>query len=168
MVIGLVLENKFMPNGSAEWYEKDLPVLEAFFSKIADVLERFAQSHNLLIDKYYHQGPDWDLLFRHPENGVGQIIVRMFGEEKVKIYPAWWIDNYDVNRRDSKHEEGISCSIKHEELHAMLENLFRKIVSWRKEDLIKGAPHPSFLDWRKEMTKEEFEKQDDRYPIPKL
>src|SRR5262245_864534 len=48
-----------MPNGNPDFYEKELPALEAFFAPTAGVLKDLADDHNLMLDRYYHQSPSW-------------------------------------------------------------------------------------------------------------
>ncbi len=156
-----------MPNGSPERWEKEFPKVEAFFSKISKVLEGFAISYNLMINKYYHQGADWCFLFRHHEGGVGNIVVQKCGDSYVMIYLIWWVDDYDANRRDSKHTEGKKCSLEAEVLSATLNEALYKVLSWQKEDLTRGRGNP-YCNWKDEMTKEEFERQSEKYPFPKL
>lgn len=156
-----------MPNGDPNWGKKELPKLRAFFHKISKVLKDFAHTHNLKIDKYYHQGSDWAFLFRHPEGGVGKIQVQKCGDDHIMVYPMWWLDDYDANRRDSKHTEGEKCSLDHTALRTLLEGRFKLVLSWRKEDLVLGKPNP-YSNWKDKLTKEEFERLNDKYPIPKL
>jgi len=156
-----------MPNGDPDWGTKEHPMLEAFFGKISDVLEEFADDHNLLIEKYFHQGNSWSFLFRHPKGGIGKIQVQKCKEDQVKIYPIWWIDYYEENRRDSKHPNGSKVSLERDELRKELDKLFRIIISWAKEELEIGSPNPNSI-WKKTWNKEEFEKQDEQYPIPKI
>ncbi len=156
-----------MPNGDQEWGIKEYPKLEEFFSKISEVLEDFAKIHNLLIDKYYHQGHDWSFLFRHPKGGIGKLQVQKCNEEHVKIYPMWWIDHYEENRRDSKHSEGLKIPIEKNVLRKELENLFQVIIGWEKEELEEGTPNP-YCIWKNIMTRNKFKKENEKYPIPKI
>jgi hypothetical protein len=155
-----------MPNGDPNWRKNELPKLRAFFRKISKVLKHFARTHNLKIDKYYHQGPAWTFRFRHPKGGVGQIFVRKSDEEHVLVAVDWFIDDYDKLTRYDKHTELQKCSLDHTALRTFLEEMLKTMLSWRKEDL---TPFKSkYHCWQREMTKEEFEKKVEKYPISKL
>lgn len=156
-----------MPNGDPDWAKNELPKLEAFFSKISKVLEDFASTYNLMIDKYYHQGRDWTFRFRHPKGGVGGITVKKSSEEQyVWIGAAWSLDDYDKCTRSIKHTKMEKCSIEGKVLNAFLNKIFKTILSWQKEDL--SPLKCKYADWRKQWTREEFECKDERYPTPKL
>jgi len=156
-----------MTNGDTDWAATEYPKLLAFFGKIANVLEDFASTHNLMIDKYYDRGKDWNFRFRHPKGGVGSITVKKGdGEEYVWIGAIWWLDDYDKCTRSTKHTEMEKCSIEGKVLKAFLIKMFNTILSWRKEDLGPGVENP--YRERIEMTREEFDRQYEKYPIPKL
>lgn len=157
-----------MPNGDPNWIDTGLLKAEAFFRKISRILEDFAESHNLMIDKYYHHCTDWTFRFRHPEGGVASICVRKKDDNHVFIYIFWHIDYYEANRRDYKHEEGRVVSLEPQKLRGMLTEAFGSVLSWKKEDLTKGAENPYREHKHKEMSKEEFERQYKTYPIPKF
>ena len=156
-----------MPNGNPDWHVKELPKLEVFFSKISKFLEDFATSYNLMIDKYYHQGKDWTFRFRHPEGGLGGITVKKSNEEEcVWIGASWSLDDYDKGTRSSKYTEMEKCSLEGKELKEFLTRILRTILSWQKEDLGQSIANP----YREqiETTREEFDHQYEKYPIPKL
>ena len=155
-----------MPNGDPDWRKKELPKLKVFFKRIAPVLKKFAKDHNLKIGKYFHQGSCWDFTFRHPECGVGKIEVQKSGGDHVMIFPMWWVDYYDSLRRDFKEIEGIKSSLESEALRTRLDEALKQIISWRKEDLTEGPENPG--GEHIEMTKEKFDQQYKKYPIPKL
>ena len=154
-----------MPNGHPKWKEKKLPKLKEFFSRIASVLEEFAQTHNLMIEKYYHQGPLWTFMFQHPKGGSGQIEVEKSGRDSVLIRCSWYIDDYDNNTRWLKYPSDEKCSLDHRVLREFLEESLKQIFSWNKEDL--ESRKSKYYAWSKHFSKEEFEGQNAKYPIPK-
>ncbi len=154
-----------MPNGHPDWSEKELPKLEAFFSKISKVLKGFANRYNLMIDKYYHQTDSWTFRFRHPLGGHCHIHVHKCGEEHVELGVSWQICDYDASTMYSKHTKLKRCTLKKTALLALLTEMLKLVLCWRKEDLM--PVNGKYNEW-KEVSKEEFEKQDDKYPIPKL
>ena len=156
-----------MPNGDPTWGERELPKLEKFFSKIAGVLKEFADKHNLMIDKYFHQFPAWHFRFRHPVDGVGQIEVSKNEDDSLNICGGWWVDYYDTTRRDFKHAETATISTDHEILCKTLEEMLRLIVSWNKSDLERGIENP-YRERGVMDTREKVERELQKYPVPKL
>ncbi len=59
-------------------------------------------------------------------------------------------------------------SLEPQKLRGMLKEAFSSVLSWKKEDLTKGAENPYREHQHKEMSKEEFDRQYKEYPIPKL
>jgi hypothetical protein len=154
-----------MPNGHPKWTEKELPKLEEFFSKIASVLEEFARAHNLMIERYYHQGSAWTFMFQNSKGGNGQIEVEKSGHDSVLIRRSWYIDDYDNNTRWLKYPLGKKYSLEHRILREVLEESLKQIFSWNKEDL---EPHKNkYYTWSKIFSKAEFEQQQAKYPVPK-
>lgn len=157
-----------MPNGDPSWGEKEYPKLEKFFGKISELLEDFANCHNLMIDKYYHQSSSWSFLFKHPQGGVGKLCVEKTDENNVVINPSWWLDSYDEYTRYIKEAEGKKCCVEDPNLRQLLTEILELIVSWRKEDL-SGKPDLTCKRlWHEQWTKKEFEQLNDKYPTPKL
>ena len=153
-----------MPNGDPNWGVKEFPKLEMFFSKISDILEFFADTHNLMIDKYYHQGPDWTFRFRHPEGGVCSLFVIKEGEDYVKVAVAWHMDDYDKLVRYTKHAEPKKYSLEKPILLAALNEMLNLVLSWHKEDLtpVKHKYH----EWKKHRNR--FKRDELRFPIPRI
>ncbi|MBN2019083.1 MAG: hypothetical protein JW749_02525 [Sedimentisphaerales bacterium] len=114
--------------------EQEHPVLEAFFEKISSAIYSFSQKHNLLIDKYYHQLPNWSLRFKHPQGGVGNITIQKSGD-CLWIGVSWWIDDYDLNTRHTKAAEIGECDLDVNLLYKKLKECLETILSWKKEEL---------------------------------
>ena len=126
----------------------------AFFSRISDVLKEFADSHNITINKYYHNGPNWAFLFRHPEGGLGQIVIDK-GDEQVTVYPVWSVRDYEKRIRGIKSGDVRKFSLDHQKLREGLEDIYRLILSWQLEDVEK--PKRLFALNRKR-AKEKYER----------
>ncbi len=156
-----------MPNGDPNWYKTKRPKLEEFFSRISHVLEDFAKNYNLKVEKYYHQFPSWDLVFRHPKGGIGQIEIHECDSTDVEILVSWWIDCFTTSRRDYKQGEGVKCSLDPVVLRAQLEKSFELVLSWRKENLVKGSENP-YRERGVMDTREKVERELQKYPVPKL
>ncbi len=153
-----------MPNGNPNFKEEELPTLELFFSPIADSLNEFAAKHNLRIDRYYHQMHSWMLCFRQPKGGAASIEVMKESDDSIMIYGNWWLDDYDAFTRFIQGDEGILFRMGDENLEQILEEQFRKILSWQ------------LGEWSKVVTgykaawspfgKEFIERDIERYPKP--
>ena len=154
-----------MPNGEPHW-EKKRPKVEEFFGKISNVLEDFASTHNLSIDKYVRQWPCWIFVFRHPKGGSGGIQVEKAGNRSVIIRPSWCIVDFENSSWSVREPKRVKCSLNHEALLRVLEETFKQIISWKKEDL--RAVKNKHYDWGKPYVKEEYEEHLKKYPIPKL
>src|SRR3989339_132372 len=111
-----------MPNGNPNFEQEDLPLLQAFFAKISPVLDDFSKVHNLCIEKYPHDGPEWAFLFKHPIGGMGQIEVERSDENSILIRLSWCIDDYDTSVRFLKYPAPKQVGIEFTELRNALEN----------------------------------------------
>lgn len=150
--------------GDVKW-KKEFLELEAFFSRISEALDDFATTYNLMIVKYSHSGPDWTFRFRHPKGGLGQIFAIKQDEEHIGVACAWQVDDYDTLTRYSKYTEIKKCSLEKPALLALLNETFKLVLSWRKEDLI-PVKH-KYNEWKKH-PREMIEGDILKYPIPKL
>jgi len=156
-----------MPNGNPNFEKEELPFLEAFFSKISSVLESFSNEHNLLIEKYYHEGPSWNFQFKHPVDGVGKIQVQKNDNDTVCVGYVWWIDDYDTSTSFMKCTPpgGEQIGLDHIELRQALEDALEDILRWEKKDLV---PHKAPYPWSKRCSKEQFYKYYESLPDLKV
>lgn len=151
--------------GNVKW-KKEFVELEAFFSRISEVLEDFAATHNLMIEKYPHHGPEWAFMFRHPNGGVGQIEVEKSGDDHVIVRLSWHIDDYDKLTRFLNYpQQKERCSLDKRALQILLEEKFKLVLSWGKEELT-PVKH-KYNEWKKH-PKEMIEGDILKYPIPRL
>ena len=155
-----------MPNGSPDFYEKDLPALEAFFAPIADVLNRFADRHNLMADHYYHQSPSWRYNFRHPNGGVASIDVMKESADSVKVHLYWWVDDYDRFTRFSRTSSSAEVRIGAVDLTSVLEEEFDRVLSWQPGEWTHIAS--GYENSWGPMGREWLEGDVERYPKPKV
>ncbi|OHB56740.1 MAG: hypothetical protein A2Y07_11745 [Planctomycetes bacterium GWF2_50_10] len=155
-----------MSNSEEQWAEDELPIVEQFFLKIASVLRSFAEVHNLHIEKYPKNGPQWSFIFRHPLGGLGKVDVRMKDDTRINIYTLWWKDDYDRQARDSVGMDNGSIGLDPEPLRCALENALKQVLEWQVKDLDLGGRDG--CDWRRYWkTKHDFDSLTDKYPIPK-
>ena len=144
----------------------EVNAIKAFFKKIARTLNYFAERHNLNIEKYYHRGPSWHFLFRHPQGGTCYVEVRMFDENHVKLCSDWSVYDIDTGISYDKHTQLTQCSIREIEIKNKLEEMLSLVLSWNLENLeivAKRSP-----EVKEQWTKEELEKDLERYPNPRF
>src|SRR5439155_3182766 len=91
-----------MPNGNPNFETEELPAFEAFFRPLAPLLERFAATHNLKIERYHRQLPAWSFRFRHPLGGEACVELHREDDDTISIVEAWWQDDYEVGTRSAK------------------------------------------------------------------
>jgi len=154
-----------MPNEDFDWKKNDFTKLEIFFGKIEKVLEEFAEKHNLMISKYYHQFPSWDLMFRQPRGGVAKIEISKEGEDEVRIRASWWIDQAEPRIRYLYSSEGEMSSLEHKMIRDLLHKTFNRMLAWDKS-FLKPIEIPCVR--KGEVTKDKIKKDEERYPIPKI
>jgi hypothetical protein len=81
-----------MPNGNPNF---DIKGVQTWFAPIEGILLSFAASHNLLVDRYYHDSPSWSFRFNHPRGGQAAVGVYRGRDEFAGIDSVWHIDDYD-------------------------------------------------------------------------
>ncbi len=154
-----------MPNGSYNWVNDEYPKLEQYFGQIASVLNRFSEQHNLCLEKYYHQSPNWTFLFRHPKKGIGQIFVHMKDSSHVGIAASWQIFDYQNRSLSDKHTELVQVELDGKKIFSCLEKSLLELLNWDKSELRKDDE--VFEDWS-QVSEEEFYKRENSYPFPKI
>jgi hypothetical protein len=143
-----------------ETWGKPAPGIEDFFELHGKVIREFASYHNLIISKYYHNIDGWELIFQHPKGGACYIDVIKKNNHHVSLLAVWWIDDWQINRRCTKHIDKIESFVDKTVLADNLEKLFRQILSWEKEDLdTSGKPFQP-------LKKEDIDADLARYPVP--
>ena len=156
-----------MPNGNPNFATEELPALEAFFNPLAPVLERFADEHNLVVDRYYHDAPSWDFRFRHPSGGEAYVEVRRAGEDVINIVTAWWQDDFAAGARSVKTKLSEPLRLESLDLYSALVSALREILGWRADswDQVYGG-YKSI--WHRTWDEPQFRALIDRLPTPKL
>jgi hypothetical protein len=84
-----------LPNGNPSF---QLTHQEAWFAPIAQAINDVALEHNLLLEKYYHESPSWDLRFNHPLGGQASLSLSN-GGDLAKVGSVWHLDDYDLFTR---------------------------------------------------------------------
>jgi hypothetical protein len=149
------------------WETEEILQAKSFFKKIANILNTFAHEHNLMIRKYYHDGPTWDFVFKHPEGGHCYIqVMKKDIQDSVYLTANWSLYEYDEGIGYNKRTEPIKCEIQREKLKEGLLIMLKQILNWKRKDLLfisKRGPGNKEI-----VTKEEFERSLSSYPLPKL
>lgn len=145
-----------------EWIENELPKVKRFFRKISKTLQNFADSHNLLIEKYYHYIPGWEFLFKHPAGGRCSIEVLRTDDGQVTIGADWTVYEHEAGLGFDKHTERMKSSIDGGSLSGNLENMFQIVMAWTRDDLTLTSKRSP--EYPEQMSKEEIERDMARYP----
>jgi hypothetical protein len=81
-----------VPNGDPTF---DVAAEEAWFAPMAESLHSFAKRHNLLIERYYHDGRCWTFRFNHPRGGQASIDAYHYRGDAAGVGSSWHLDDYD-------------------------------------------------------------------------
>jgi hypothetical protein len=150
-----------MPNGNADF---DLNVAQQWFAPIAGALVSFAERHNLLVDRYYHDSPSWTFRFNSPRGGQASIGVSCDAGELAAIYSSWHMDDYDRFTRFIHWRKPRAVSKVEDALVKELELELSAIVAIPPGQWNQVADGYSNI-WGR-YTKAEFEKMRPSYPDP--
>ena len=150
-----------MPNGNPDF---DFQAAEQWFAPIAGVLESFAQRHNLLVDRYYHDSPSWTFRFNHPRGGQASVGVSCNAGETASIYSTWHVDDYDRFTRSIHWRKPRAVS---KDANALLEDLELELSAILAVPLGQwNQVADGYANVWGRYTKDEFEKLQPSYPDP--
>jgi hypothetical protein len=150
-----------MPNGDPNF---DRTEEDAYFSTIADAINRFADRHNLLIEKYYHDSPSWALRFNHPKGGHVSIYVERRTDDEVGVSSVWHIDDYNAFTRSLHWRKTRPVAKSDDSLSLALAEEFSAILA-----VPLGAWNQVASDYKSswgKYTKNEFEAMQYQFPDP--
>ena len=152
-----------MPNGGLS--EPDFAEQERFFSPVASTLEEFASSHNLLVERYYHDAPVWSLRFAHPAGGSATIDVARAAEDSLTISGTWWLDVYTEFTRYLRDTKRVACSKQPAAVTSVLRAAFSEMLDWHP-----GAWSRVSRDYQAvwgKFSEREFYRMGPHYPQPR-
>lgn len=152
-----------MPNGNPSF---NFAEMEEWFAPLAEAITAFANTHNLLIDKYYHEGATWDLRFNHPRGGQASVTVYRSSEGFAQIGSVWHLDEFDRFTRSIHWREQRKVAKEPVLLTRELANELAAIAAVPLGQWTKVAGGYEQI-WGK-YTKQEFELMTPRYPNPIL
>lgn len=149
-----------MPNGDPNF---DRDEQEEWFGRIATPIQNFVAGHGLVLDKYYHDGPSWDLRFGHPLGGTTSIHVMNAGAV-ARIITSWHLDDYDqftrfLHWRDPIDVELDSDAISRALLDELEAILATPLGQWT--EIATGYKR----EWGR-YSKAQFEAMGPSYPLP--
>ena len=147
--------------------EEETSNFKKVFSLIAPTVEKFANEHQLFIEKYYYGGPNWTLVFGRKIGGVAQIYMNYLSDNNFIIRAMWYVDEVETETRHAKNVEIGTYTFNNdlEKLSTILNKALSLIKSWSLKDL--DVHHGDMTQWgRQGKTKEYFEEEiKKRYPI---
>lgn len=153
-----------MPNG-LPWTKEGFAALEAFFTRLEPSLTQFATARNVAIERYYHDAPSWDFLFRHPRGGVGKVELWRVDENATRIERVWWKDDYDEGVRYLRSESQPPTTMSAEEIGHALSRALDDVLAWDPGTL---TPRGGMRDiWHRTFDEKTFREQELRYPVPR-
>lgn len=158
-----------MPNGvSKESHcQKIIADYEAFFSPISELFVAFAKNNNLVVQKYYHDAPCWSLCFSHSSGGVGRIDLKRKSESILGISGIWWVDDYDSFTRRIKHTNKVECEPTPLAVEPHLRAALKSVLCFTPGDWsLVATGYERF--WRKTWTKDQFDKLNSQFPLPRI
>lgn len=150
-----------MPNGNSDF---DRKVQDEWFEPISDVIITFANTHNLLLDKYYHEFPKWSLRFNHPNGGQASVAIFNHAPNRARICSIWHLDNYDEYTRYIHRRKECDVSKDPIQIYGALQKEFHGILNTAVGNWNKVATGYEKI-WGKH-TKEQFEAMGPHYPDP--
>ena len=144
---------------------KDISDIEAYFEPIASALTAFSKIHNLLSEKYYHDGPLWSLCFNHPAGGQAKLDVAPESDKYVTIQALWWQDDYHSFTRSTRYTEKQKVIRHPQNVTHFLDEALRSMLRWQPGNWTNVAGGYERIWGRYSQT--EFDAMLPNWPIPK-
>jgi hypothetical protein len=119
------------------------------FRAVAPAVEEVAREHDLLIERYRHGKPAWELRFERNVGGEAALTIsyRERTGHVLDVIATWWVDDPNARTRRLRSEK-IGVFDRREtprSLRTLLERGLATIDHWTAADL--GPPHGPFKDW---------------------
>jgi hypothetical protein len=116
------------------------------FREVAPALEAFAQDHGLLIERYRHGKPAWELRFARRLGGEAVIAIsyRERTGHVLDISAVWWLDDPATTTRRLRSEKVAVYDRRASPatLAQQLDQALTIVDRWTHDDL--GPPHGPF------------------------
>lgn len=131
-------------------------IIKQYFETHLIWIEEFALEHNLYIEKYYHEFPEWALRFKHKKGGSGQIELVYTGKNnEIEIWSSWHIDEYTEFTRYLKWGIKRLVSDEQDKLREEILKEIQTVLHWNKSEMIAHRDYATI--WGR-YSKEEFNK----------
>lgn len=139
-----------------------------FFHLVGPRLEKFAEDHNVKLQKWFKDIASWALEFRHQHGGAAQIVVAPGGDgREVYLHSAWWLDDYDSETRRLAWGKERTVSAAEPLMEDALLDEIRRVLDWTEPDLTQESKMPEGM-WHSYFSREEFEMLHRSLPNPRL
>jgi hypothetical protein len=140
--------------------------VDARFAPFVIELEAFAASHNLLVQKYYHNDPQWSFCFEHPLGGQAKLDLRIDEQGAVVLQTVWWVDNYKQFTRSLRWGKQETVAAKGGEIVGALKSALSDVVNWKLGEWTQIADGYKPI-WG-QMSEERFRSITPQWPKPVL
>lgn len=136
--------------------------LDPLFCPYSETIKNFVITHNLLIQKYYHDASAWSLLFEHPKGGQAKIDFWIRSPDKLEVQSARWRDEYSRWTRSLKWGEKRFIAPETKELESELSRTLAEMLAWEHDEWSQVVEDYERL-WSR-FTKDEFEAMTPKWP----
>ena len=150
-----------MPNGDPNF---PIEEMDNFFDPFKELIEGFADHHNLYFQKYYHDSPSWSLCFNNPKGGKAKISIVREKNDSLSVNSTWWLDDYDKYTRYIHWGSKKSCEKDVNSLSNALKSELFEILSWKLGNWTEVAK--GYEDIWGDISKSEFEAMGPHYSEP--
>lgn len=140
------------------------PRTAEWFKPYEPIFLHFAERHNLAIGQYLKDMPAWHLVFTHPRGGRCRIDMKKNFAASFSLAVVWTRDNYGAGARSLKWWV-IDKDVPAEQLARELELTLETALGWKEKDF--DSTHDGFAQYWHKVPKEEFEREQHKYPLPR-
>jgi hypothetical protein len=142
------------------------PSVAAWFQPYEKSFVQFAEKYNVAVAEFLKDVPAWHFVFRHPCGGQGRIDMFRKDASSFSLQAHWHRDDYDAGTRSLKWLE-IKEPIRPEKLLDQVRETLGIILRWTERDFDRTVSGYAEM-WHKFISKESFEEQVNRYPLPQI
>jgi hypothetical protein len=133
----------------------------AYFKPFAKILDKFADEHNLQVEKYRRNLPQWSFSFQHPLGGNGRVDIQVNAQHEVSMVQWWIVSDYERHTRKLKSMPTERIETPMDCLEEKLLSAIQKILEWQLGEL-RDAGTFARGPWSDDVT------QRPQFPLPKL
>lgn len=109
---------------------------EVLFERYKDTLTKFGEKHNLLIEKYRHDGPAWFFYYRRTDKkGYCMIEVIAYEDGRLAIFAYWGFSNRKELKEYLAKIWIPDLHINDQELEVLIEKVFNELNLKTEKDI---------------------------------